>query len=84
MKKKIVYIGKFLFPDGNAEGKLVYSNGRILSELGYDLVFIGVNEQKINFSKSKFMIDNFESYSIPLNNSLLNILNYITQIVVEI
>tara|TARA_Y100001970_G_C14259909_1_gene879478 strand:- start:15779 stop:16984 length:1206 start_codon:yes stop_codon:yes gene_type:complete len=77
LKKKIVYIGKFLFPDGNAEGKLVYSNGRILSELGYDLVFIGVNEQKINFSKSKVMIDNFESYSIPLHNSLLKISNYI-------
>ncbi len=77
MKKKIVYIGKFLFPNGNAEGKLVYSNGRILNKLGYDLVFIGVNEKKINFSKSKVMIDNFESYSIPLNNSLLNILSYI-------
>lgn len=77
MKKKIVYIGKFLFPNGNAEGKLVYSNGRILNKLGYDLVFIGVNEKKIDFSKSKVIIDNFESYSIPLDNSLLNILNYI-------
>ena len=77
MKKKIVYIGKFLFPNGNAEGKLVYSNGTILNELGYDLVFIGVNEKKIDFSKSKAIIDNFESYSIPLHGSLLKISDYI-------
>ncbi len=37
--KNVLYIGNFSFPFGNAAGKRVYANGKILKELGYDVNF---------------------------------------------
>lgn len=43
--KNIIYIGNFFFPMGNAAGKRVYANGKILQKLGYNVLFIGQDKQ---------------------------------------
>ncbi|NMB38386.1 MAG: glycosyltransferase family 4 protein [Firmicutes bacterium] len=45
-KGTIIYIGNFRFPDGNAAAKLALTYGKIFSELGYRVVFIGADERK--------------------------------------
>ena len=45
MKKTVLYIGNFSFPLGNAAGKRVYANGKILKELGYEVIFIGMDKE---------------------------------------
>lgn len=44
MKNIVLYIGRFLFPDSNAAANRVMGVGKILAELGYDVVFAGCNE----------------------------------------
>lgn len=71
--KTILYIGNFSFPYGNAAGKRVYANGKILRELGYNVIFIGMDknvnseEPLVNTRKE---YDRFEYYnfSYPKNN----------------
>lgn len=41
MNKRVYYIGNFIFPDGNAAGKRVYSNSVLLSKIGYKVITIG-------------------------------------------
>lgn len=68
MKKKILYIGNFMFPDGNASGKRVYSNGKALKELGYEVLFIGVSngvDNKNSLKETKNNYDGFNFYNLP-------------------
>ena len=51
--KIALYIGNFCFPDCNAAGKRVYANGKILKELGYKVVFVGVNKSIESISSLK-------------------------------
>lgn len=44
-KKIVIYVGNFSFPYGNAAGKRVYANGKILRELGYEVLFIGMDKE---------------------------------------
>lgn len=49
MKKgTIVYIGGFELPDKNAAAHRVVGNGKALRELGYEVIFIGVNKSQSN------------------------------------
>lgn len=41
---KIIYIGGFEMPDGNAAAHRVSSNARALRALGYEIVFIGITK----------------------------------------
>lgn len=60
--KNIVYIGGFELPDKNAAALRVTSNGKIFNELGFNVIYIGVDK---NLKK----IDNFkEDYR---NNSFV-------------
>ena len=47
-RKTIVYIGNFFFPNGNASGSRVYGNGCIFRDLGYNTVFIGLDNNLAN------------------------------------
>lgn len=44
-KKTILYVGNFSFPAGNAAGKRVYANGKMLRKLGYDVIFVGMDKR---------------------------------------
>jgi len=71
-KGKIVYIGNFSFPLGNASGKRVYANGKIFRELGYEVIFIGVDKDvgfTTKIENTKNVYDDFEYYNLPYPQS---------------
>lgn len=78
-KKKILYIGNFFFPFGNAAGKRVYTNGKILRELGYEVIYIGM-DQKVSTSEplknTKNVYDGFTYYNFSYPKHNIDWLNY--------
>ncbi|MDP5274737.1 glycosyltransferase [Chengkuizengella axinellae] len=80
MKKSIVlYIGNFSFPVGNAAGKRVYANGKLLNQLGYEVIFIGMDkeiDQSQSLESTKKVYDNFVYYNFPYPNKNIDWMNY--------
>lgn len=77
--KKIIYIGNFSFPLGNAAGKRVYGNGKLFRELGYEVVFIGVDkdiDKYCKLEKTEKEYDGFKYYNFPYPNSSISWINY--------
>lgn len=65
MKKKIVYIGNFSFPLGNAVAKRVLGIGKALLLAGYDVTYIGESREIALGEISKEMIyEEFKYYNI--------------------
>ena len=70
-KGTILYLGGFELPDKNAAAQRVISNGKLLRDLGYKVVFCGMNKEgvkaKLDTPEKQF---NFESYALkyPSNN----------------
>lgn len=67
-KKTIIYIGGFELPDKNAAAQRVIANGKIFSDLGYEVVFVGVNKDldissKISHTKKQYI--NFDIWEVP-------------------
>lgn len=70
---KIIYIGNFFFPDYNAAGVRVLNNGYLFRELGYEVVFIGLerkNDISNNLKNSRFNYDGFDCYCFPYPNTM--------------
>lgn len=66
----ILYVGNFFFPFGNAAGKRVYGNGKLLRELGYNVIFIGVCEEQhssceLDLTRREFDGFTYYSFSYP-------------------
>ena len=77
--KNVLYIGNFSFPFGNAAGKRVYSNGKILKELGYNVTFIGLDKNlktEISLKESKNVYDGFVYYNFHCPRKNLDWINY--------
>ena len=71
-KKTIIYIGGFELPDKNAAAQRVLANAKILRELNYNVLLIGIDKELQNDSdikKTKRTIEGFESFSMPYPNS---------------
>jgi len=65
-KGTILYVGGFELPDKNAAAHRVLSNGKILRELGYNVVFIDIDKlqkSNINVLETKKIIQGFECWS---------------------
>lgn len=82
-KGTIIYVGGFELPDKNAAAHRVLSNGKIFRELGYDVVFIDV-DQLLNF-KSDILntfkkVQGFDCYSVPYPKDKLEWLKYLINI----
>lgn len=43
MRRKILYVGGFELPDKNAAAHRVVSNGKIVKELEYEIIFVGIS-----------------------------------------
>lgn len=56
MEKAVLYVGNYIFPNGNASGKRVYGNACILRDLGYKVFSIG-------FHKGTEMPDSAKEYN---------------------
>ncbi|MEQ6376429.1 glycosyltransferase [Bacillaceae bacterium S4-13-56] len=77
MKKTVLYIGNFSFPLGNAAGKRVYANGKILRELGYEVIFIGMDKEvdsSLNGTKSEY--EGFTFYNFPYPKRSMEWISY--------
>lgn len=77
--KKVLYIGNFFFPFDNAAGKRVYTNGKVLKELGYDVIYIGLNK-KVNTSEplknTRNVYDGFVYYNLAYPKRNIEWLKY--------
>ena len=75
--KNIIYIGNFDFPDGNAAGKRVFGNVKILEELGFVITLFGIsskNNEIKSLRQSKEIIGKHITYRFSKKQNLLNYL----------
>ncbi len=62
-KGTIIYIGGFELPDKNAAAQRVVSNAKLLREVGYDVVLVGVDKE-ISIKVDENIFYGFKTYSI--------------------
>lgn len=82
-KGTIIYIGGFELPDKNAAAHRVLSNGKVFRDLGYNVVFIGIDKslnQNSNILDTKRIIQGFDTWSIPYPAKAINWINYLSDI----
>lgn len=66
--KTIFYVGGFELPDKNAAAQRVINNGKIFKELGYNVVFIGIDKslpKNANVLETKENYYGFDCWSVP-------------------
>ncbi|MCC8151715.1 MAG: hypothetical protein LIO96_09760 [Lachnospiraceae bacterium] len=68
-KGTIIYVGGFELPDKNAAAHRVLSNGKILTELGYRVVFLGISHVNKEVERNEY--EGFEYWAIPYPQGLL-------------
>jgi len=61
-KGTILYIGRFEMPDKDASAHRVLSNGKLLRELGYHVVFFGWSNDFSRFRQEKVVKSNYEGF----------------------
>lgn len=64
MDNNILYIGDFKFSLMNAEFELVLGNGYLLKELGYSVIFVGNDQNKITLDNEFIEYDEFKIYNL--------------------
>jgi glycosyltransferase involved in cell wall biosynthesis len=77
-KGTIIYIGGFELPDRNAAAHRVLANGKIMRELGYEVVFVGVDSARsagMELLRHDFL--GFECWSVPYPAGVVAWLKYI-------
>jgi glycosyltransferase involved in cell wall biosynthesis len=82
-KGTILYIGGFELPDKNAAAHRVLSNGKILRELGYEVIFIDTDrelEYGNSILKTKKTIQGFKCWSLPYPASKKEWIHYLSNI----
>ncbi|MBQ6569905.1 MAG: glycosyltransferase [Clostridia bacterium] len=72
MKKTVIYFGNFILPDCNAAAHRVVSVGKILREIGYNTVYLGIGDPDERFDglrsvENSYGFDMFES-AYPAGN----------------
>lgn len=81
--KTIIYIGGFELPDKNAAAHRVINNGKALKDLGYNVVFVGVNHESSNYDNGRphfSQISGFEVWEIPYPKTLVEWVRYLGSI----
>jgi len=82
-RRTIIYIGGFELPDKNAAAHRVLSNGKIFRNLGYNVVFIGIDkslEANSDISDTKGNIQGFDTWAIPYPKSVMDWPKYLSDI----
>ena len=77
--KKILYIGNFSFPNGNASGSRVLGNGYIFREIGYEVIYIGLDNNlnhNSELSETLNIYDGFQFYNLPYPDGARGWLKY--------
>ena len=73
--KKVLYIGGFTMPDGNAAAQRVLGIGKLLRECGYLVRFTGLTKSGVT---KENVIDGFQYKNYPYPNNLLLWMKYLT------
>jgi len=77
-KGTIIYIGGFELPDKNAAAHRVLANGKILQDLGYDVIFVGVNSSRsVGMELLRHDFFGFECWNVPYPAGIVAWLKYI-------
>jgi len=79
----IIYIGGFELPDKNAAAHRVLSNGKIMRELGYKVVFIGVDKSSVipqPVAETRQEVQGFESWSVHYPRNKRQWMSYLSSI----
>lgn len=77
--KTIAYVGNFSFPYGNASGSRVLCNGKLLKSLGYEVIFIGLDNslsQDATLKSTENEFEKFTYYNLPYPNGIKGWLDY--------
>ncbi len=83
-KGTVLYIGGFEMPDKNPAAHRVIANGKLLRELGYNVVYIDVQKDVdniINIIETKRQEFGFDTYSIAYPKVKKDWLHYLTDII---
>lgn len=78
-KKIVLYVGNFSFPFGNASGKRVYGNGKLLRNLGYKVIFVGMDNEVSSLDllkNTRKEYDGFTYYNFSYPKNNLEWINY--------
>ncbi len=70
-KGTVLYVGGFELPDRNPAAHRVLNNAKIFKELGYKVVFCGIDKEIDCIPESAELISGFESYPIPYPKSAM-------------
>lgn len=78
----IIYVGSFEFPDKNAAALRVMGNAKIFKEIGYEVVFLGIDktssrENVVTHYKS---FSGFDCWTVNYPDDLISWLFYITNV----
>lgn len=77
-KGTVFYIGGFELPDKNAAALRVLANGKILRDLGYRVVFIGIDKKlPVGANATQTISSGFECWSVPYPASSLSWVKYL-------
>ena len=76
--KKILYIGGFELPDKNAAAHRVMANAKLLSEMGFEVSFIGISK---NLKNAPHKVNGFVSTPIGYPKSVKSWLHQIVTFV---
>jgi len=60
--KRVLYIGGFELPDKNAAAQRVLSNAKLLREMGFEVIFMGISK---DIKNAPVEVDGFKSTPIP-------------------
>lgn len=82
-KGTVIYIGGFELPDKNAAAHRVLNNGKIFRDIGYKVVFIGV-DKSLNYDSSildtRKEIQGFDNWFVPYPHSNKHWVDYLCSI----
>ena len=74
MKKSIIYVGNFFFPDGNAAGKRVLGNVKIINQCGYTPIVLCFQKKQEKYLEKRY-IEGITVYTIPYSDGLKRLNN---------
>lgn len=74
MKKAIIYVGNFFYPDGNAAGKRVYGNVKVIEECGYVPIIFCFKKNQTNYIE-RSIIDGVVTHTIPYSDGIKRLNN---------
>ena len=77
--KNILYIGGFDLPDNNAAAQRVIANSKILRDLGYNVLLVGLTSDNAN-ANNFFNYDGLQCINIPYPHNPVQWIKYLTSI----